>query len=80
MKTRKELFRKLNVTGSSACQGDSGGGLTFWSGNRRHYIRGIVSVAPKGPTGSCDVNQYTLYTNVGKHLEFISQAVNNDPL
>lgn len=63
----------LPFSGSSACEGDSGGGLVFPSRDNRYYIRGIVSVAPKGPFESCDADEYTLYTKVSKHIDFISE-------
>lgn len=73
----KATFLKITekwCLGSSACEGDSGGGLVFPSREQRYYIRGVVSVAPKGPFESCDADEYTLYTKVSQHIDFISEA------
>lgn len=63
----------LYSSGTSVCQGDSGGGLVFRH-NTRFYLRGIVSISPRSPSGSCDSNQYALYTKVSNYIDFISNV------
>lgn len=53
----------------SVCIGDSGGGLVF-EHNNKFYIKGVVSNTPRSMRG-CDSQQYSLYTNVSKYLNFI---------
>ncbi|KAK9884599.1 hypothetical protein WA026_007439 [Henosepilachna vigintioctopunctata] len=58
--------------GIGVCEGDSGGGLTFVRHeNNRYYLRGIVSVAPQ-VSGSCNENEYALYTKVSSYIDFIA--------
>ncbi|KAJ3665177.1 hypothetical protein Zmor_000686 [Zophobas morio] len=56
--------------GTSACKGDSGGGLVF-KHDGRYYVTGIVSISPTSPTSveGCDSQQYTLYTQVSKYID-----------
>jgi secreted trypsin-like serine protease len=50
--------------GIDACSGDSGGPLTCWDQNKKHYVLGgIVSWG----VGCAGKNTYGVYTNV-KHL------------
>lgn len=59
--------------GIGLCQGDSGGGLVFSKdeGNRKvFYLRGIVSTGPNNH-GSCNSNQYTLFTNSAHFSDLI---------
>lgn len=60
--------------GVGLCQGDSGGGLVFakdpFSEKTVYYIRGIVSTGPSHD-GSCDSNEYTLFTNTAHFAAFV---------
>lgn len=60
--------------GSSVCQGDSGGGLCFPraldQNTTVYFLRGIVSVGPTRE-GSCDSEQYTVFTSVLANLEWL---------
>ncbi|XP_026470067.1 uncharacterized protein LOC113374031 isoform X2 [Ctenocephalides felis] len=60
--------------GSSVCQGDSGGGLCFPraldQNTTVYFLRGVVSVGPTRD-GSCDSNQYTVFTSVLANLEWL---------
>jgi secreted trypsin-like serine protease len=60
----------------SACSGDSGGGFYLLdSSTKRFNLRGIVSAALDDPNRNrdrgCDVNVYSLYTNVAKFIDWI---------
>lgn len=60
--------------GVGLCEGDSGGGLVFVEDPDAvkpvYYLRGIVSVGPN-LEGSCDSNEYTLFTNTAHFADFI---------
>lgn len=57
--------------GSGPCSGDSGGGLTI-NINGRWYLRGIVSISLfDKATNSCDVGNYTVFTDVAKFLPWV---------
>uniref|UniRef100_A0A182N3G2 Peptidase S1 domain-containing protein n=1 Tax=Anopheles dirus TaxID=7168 RepID=A0A182N3G2_9DIPT len=61
------------VDGVGPCNGDSGGGF-FLEINDVWYIRAIVSFAPNLYGESvCDPKQYTVYTDVLKYVEWISE-------
>uniref|UniRef100_A0A182ISK8 Peptidase S1 domain-containing protein n=1 Tax=Anopheles atroparvus TaxID=41427 RepID=A0A182ISK8_ANOAO len=59
--------------GTSACNGDSGGGM-FFEYDGVWYVRGLVSFIP-GLNGQakCDPYQYTVFTDVAKYLDWIQQ-------
>jgi secreted trypsin-like serine protease len=63
----------------SACSGDSGGGFYLLdSSTKRFNLRGIVSASandPDQPTRGCDVNNFSLYTNVAKFIEWIRKEM-----
>lgn len=62
---------------TSACQGDSGGGLVFpklIDQKMRFFLRGIVSVGANN-LGSCDSGKYTTFTNVVYHDKLIRTAL-----
>lgn len=65
-------------TGSSVCDGDSGGGLVFKSDNK-WYLRGIVSVGigikKEGAVKTCDSQAYSLYTRVSSHMEWVQDVI-----
>lgn len=58
-------------TGTSVCNGDSGGGMVFKQSNR-WYLRGVVSVsAALQDKITCDPNHYAVFTDVAKFLRWI---------
>ncbi|KAL3270853.1 hypothetical protein HHI36_021371, partial [Cryptolaemus montrouzieri] len=70
--------------GTSVCNGDSGGGLVFprrgtHGPNTIWQIRGLVSIGVALKTGGfCDTTQYTLFTDVAKHVDWIEDIVLSD--
>lgn len=63
--------------GVNACNGDSGGGLFFLSGDR-WYVRGIVSFSPTiESTGRCDPLEYVAFTDVARYIGWIAQSLNS---
>lgn len=65
----------FSFAGNSVCNGDSGGGLVFAEGPR-YYVRGIVSIsAQRRNLLLCDPNQYSVFTDVSKFLNWIRQQV-----
>uniref|UniRef100_A0A182PBQ4 Peptidase S1 domain-containing protein n=1 Tax=Anopheles epiroticus TaxID=199890 RepID=A0A182PBQ4_9DIPT len=70
-----EIFCGKGQADVSACNGDSGGGMFFEVGGK-WFVRGLVSFTPlRGNTGLCNPQKYTAYTDVAKHLEWISQYI-----
>jgi secreted trypsin-like serine protease len=62
-----------SADGTGACLGDSGGGLIVKFSNA-FYLRGIVSSSlRKGQ--SCDVNTYSVYTDVLKYKNWIKTLI-----
>ncbi|XP_019881235.1 uncharacterized protein LOC109609057 [Aethina tumida] len=58
----------------AVCEGDSGGALIYRQSNGRYYVRGIVSISPR-LQGSCDIDQYSLFTDVLKFKMLISRTI-----
>ncbi|XP_037037293.1 limulus clotting factor C-like [Bradysia coprophila] len=63
--------------GTNACNGDSGGGLTF-AENGVYRIRGIVSLTQSRRNSHerlCRTDQYVVFTDVAKYLQWIEEIV-----
>lgn len=80
---RSELLNEFFffAIGTSVCEGDSGGSMTFEDDNGLFYIRGIVSlsaVKKDDATGqiSCDTSNYVLFTDVAQFLPWIKKVAN----
>ncbi|XP_035703802.1 limulus clotting factor C isoform X2 [Folsomia candida] len=82
--TFASLVRSTNFcagyrNGTSACDGDSGGGLVFLdSDSRRHFnVQGIVSagVAKSTGGGGCEDKYYAVFTKVGKFHRWIESKL-----
>ncbi|KAF7407366.1 hypothetical protein HZH66_001903 [Vespula vulgaris] len=62
------------TNGTSVCDGDSGGGLVFQTGNL-WFLRGIVSIGLgetlSGGIRSCNSHSYSLYTRISSHISWI---------
>uniref|UniRef100_A0A6P4EUP3 LOW QUALITY PROTEIN: proclotting enzyme n=1 Tax=Drosophila rhopaloa TaxID=1041015 RepID=A0A6P4EUP3_DRORH len=63
-----------NRDGSGPCLGDSGGGLMVKQGDR-WLLRGIVSTGERGTNGTCQLNQYVLYCDLSKHMNWINNNI-----
>ncbi|XP_068624117.1 chymotrypsin-like elastase family member 2B [Battus philenor] len=72
--------------GTSACNGDSGGGFFVFSPDARHstepnapgswFLKGIVSLTvSKREARICDPTQYVVFTDVAKYKEWICKYV-----
>jgi serine protease 7 len=59
--------------GRSPCLGDSGGGfyLSYPSWN----VRGIISASLVDFDYGCDINKFTLYTNVARFVDWINKTI-----
>ena len=58
-------------TGVGVCKGDSGSGLVVnYTGT--YYLRGIVSSGLKGGKYVCDVDTYSIFTDVTKYIDWIN--------
>ncbi|XP_043487981.1 limulus clotting factor C-like isoform X2 [Polistes fuscatus] len=66
------------TNGTSVCDGDSGGGLVFQTGNV-WFLRGIVSLSLgktlTGGTTICDSNSYSLHTRISNHIKWIQDTL-----
>jgi len=60
-----------HANGTGVCTGDSGGGL-FVSYNNVFYLRGLVSSSLSDAYIGCDVNKYSIYTNVTRFIKWIN--------
>jgi len=60
------------ANGTGACTGDSGGGLTVVQDDV-HYLRGIVSASLHGAEYGCDVESYSIFTDMKFFLNFIKK-------
>lgn len=70
--------------GSSACNGDSGGGLAisnFENGKRVWYLRGVVSIGvalQNLDKTMCDASHYVLFTDVAKFTDWMIQTIRSN--
>ncbi|KAL7012544.1 hypothetical protein ACKWTF_014913 [Chironomus riparius] len=58
-------------SGSGVCSGDSGSGLYVKYGET-YYLRGIVSASFFTSEGTCDVNDYAIFTSVNDYYNFVA--------
>jgi hypothetical protein len=58
------------ANGTGACTGDNGGGLTVVQ-DGVYYLRGIVSASLHGTNYGCDVESYSIFTDVKNYLPFL---------
>lgn len=56
------------------CMGDSGGGF-YLEGSSGWNIRGIISSALLDKDGQCDIEKFSLYTNVAWFIDWIDQVL-----
>jgi secreted trypsin-like serine protease len=62
--------------GKSACQGDNGAGFfSFDRTSRSFNLVGIVSGTLYNPMDECNVNTYTVFTDVAKFVDWINEKV-----
>jgi len=57
--------------GVGVCRGDSGSGLIVTDGTV-YYLRGIVSSSIIGGRYGCDLDAYSIFTDVTKYIEWIN--------
>ncbi|XP_040176191.1 modular serine protease-like [Anopheles arabiensis] len=72
-------------TGTSVCQGDSGGGFALGKeepggGDTVYYLYGLVSSAPRAADGGCDNNKYVAFTEVQNYIPMILDAESRYPV
>jgi secreted trypsin-like serine protease len=62
--------------GKSACQGDSGGGFLYFDKTTRSFnLAGIVSATLYNSFGDCEINTYSVFTDVAKFVDWINERV-----
>ncbi|XP_070504108.1 ovochymase-2-like, partial [Chironomus tepperi] len=59
--------------GVGVCRGDSGSGL-FVNDGTFYYLRGVVSSSLIGGPYGCDVDTYSVFTDVIKHIDWINKV------
>lgn len=75
------MFCFIPCTGSSVCNGDSGGGMVFprnsSDGSVSWMLRGVVSLSkPKGPNQPmCDPTNFVVFTDAAKYLDWIQNHI-----
>jgi len=67
----KRTFCGGSGNGTGVCQGDSGSGFIVTDGSA-YYLRGIVSASLNNQTYECDVDTYSIFTNVLKFTDWIN--------
>nr|XP_023012927.1 uncharacterized protein LOC111502961 [Leptinotarsa decemlineata] len=73
--------RADSVTGTSVCNGDSGGGMVFPKtgsnpNNPVWQLRGMVSISVALQNQfKCDSSHYVVFTDIAKYLDWIKQAL-----
>ncbi|XP_073948148.1 serine protease gd-like isoform X2 [Choristoneura fumiferana] len=62
--------------GAGPCLGDSGGGLYLLEGGRWR-LRGVVSLSlrPENGDNSCNLNEYIIFTDAAKYLQWINNIM-----
>jgi len=73
----KRTFCGGSGVGTGVCLGDSGSGLVVTDGSA-YYLRGIVSASLYNMTYGCDVDTYSIFTNILKFTDWIN-SVSDDP-
>lgn len=73
--TSNRTFCVGNKDGNGPCNGDSGGNFAVNEGGS-WILKGIVSVSLLDPeTNSCDLNNYVVFTDVDKHMDWITSNI-----
>ncbi|CRL03693.1 CLUMA_CG016756, isoform A [Clunio marinus] len=67
-------FCAIGENGSGPCKGDSGGGL-YMKANIKWFIKGIVSSSLLTDEGMCDVEKYSIFTDVAKFSNWIAKEM-----
>lgn len=65
------------ANGVGVCSGDSGSGLVVLHGGS-YYLRGIVSSSLRGYKYGCDVDSYSVFTDVLKYNDWVNGIDVND--
>lgn len=60
--------------GKAPCLGDSGGGF-YLKQEAKWSVRGIVSDALVDEEHGCDINKFSLYTNVARFIDWIEKSM-----
>lgn len=53
----------------------TGGALVFRQTDGKYYFKGIMSIAPR-VSGSCDIQQCSLFTNIDKYTDDLIRFIN----
>ncbi|XP_044261146.1 serine protease gd-like [Tribolium madens] len=72
--TSETTFCAGNRDGSGPCNGDSGAGFIV-KREGRWFLRGVVSTAIKKEDFSCDLNEFVVFSDVGKLREWIKEVI-----
>jgi secreted trypsin-like serine protease len=62
--------------GKTACKSVNGGGFyQLDRSTKSHILAGIISGSPKDPSGGCNTNTYSLFTDVSKFVGWIQKKM-----
>ncbi|CRL03725.1 CLUMA_CG016552, isoform B [Clunio marinus] len=67
-------FCAIGENGSGPCKGDSGGG-SYMKDNSKWFIKGIFSSSLFTDEGMCDVERYSIFTDVSKFSNWIAKEM-----
>lgn len=62
--------------GIAPCLGDSGGGFYIQDSSSTWTVRGIASASIIDAKHGCDINKFSLYTNVARFIDWIEDIMN----
>ncbi|XP_061722362.1 proclotting enzyme-like isoform X2 [Cydia pomonella] len=76
--TSDHTFCGGDRNGAGPCLGDSGGGLYILDGGRWR-LRGVVSLSlrPENGESTCNLNEYVIFTDAAKFIEWIKNVISN---
>lgn len=72
----KRTFCGGSGNGRGVCVGDSGSGFIVTDGNA-YYLRGVVSSSLFSSSHECDVDTYSVFTNILSYIDWINKIPTN---
>jgi secreted trypsin-like serine protease len=76
MSSNRTFCAGFENQGKSACKGDSGGGFYQYDyGSKSYILAGIVSSSPRDRSGGCNINDYSVFTDVSKFVGWIQEKM-----
>lgn len=73
----RRTFCRGYANGTGVCSGDSGSGLVV-EHNEAYFLRGIVSSSIRGGKYGCDVDSYSVFTDILDYSDWINEIGNDE--